>query len=123
MIEIIINGETFKADNYDCSPTLVSTGDRTQTLDGADHVENQMMKWCIKASFADRSRDETARLLRSVLSSRYITVTFQSPLNEIKTSDFILQNNPSIPVKIWKTGLQYYENISIELLEKGAAYI
>jgi len=124
MIEITINSEIFKANTYDCSPTLVNIGDKVQTLDGVDHIENQMIKLSIKAGFTDISRAETARLLQALYSSKYPVVTFINPItNTAETRTFILQNNPSIPVKIWKTYMQYYESTSVELLEKGASFI
>jgi len=124
MVEIIINGQIFKANTYDCHPTKAGTSNQLQTIDGADHVSNVKIKEKIMAGFVDISDIETARLLQAVYSSPYLTVTFlNSRKNVTETKVFRLTNDPSIPVKIWKSYLKYYEGTSIELLEKGATRI
>jgi hypothetical protein len=120
LVEIIINGETFKAKAYDCHLVTVEIGDKTQTLDGADHVEGRKLKRYITAGFTDISRTEASRLLQAVYSNRYLTVTYNDTYtNSVKTGTFILQNDPSMPVKIWRN-LKYFEGTVIELKEKGA---
>jgi hypothetical protein len=122
MVEIVINGEKFNAETYDCHPTSANVGDKVQTQDGVNHVESQLIKLYIKASFPDFSKEETARFLQVIYSSVYPSIEFMNPFsNRRETKLFILQNNPSIPVVLWRGNLQYYKGIEIELLEKGAS--
>ena len=121
MINITINDQVFKADEYECSPLLIDTGNRVRTLDGVDHVENRKVKRQVKAAFTDMKRTDLHRLI-SACSGAYLTVTYFDTIhNQEETRIFILQNNPSIPMKIWKSHMQYYTGIMIELLEKGAS--
>lgn len=120
MINITIENEAFNANQYECSPTLVNVGDSVQTLDGVNHIENRKIKRSIKATFIDMKRADLYRLLQVCLKP-YLTVTYFDTLsNQEETRIFILQNNPSSKIKIWKSHLQYYEGTVLELLEKGA---
>lgn len=122
MYEIKINNETFHPNDFTCTIRLVRTGDEVQTQDGVDHVEARKKKRAISATWQDISREEMSRLLNALLSTTYPTVTYIDPLTNIQqTRTFILQNDPSVPVKVWKN-LQYYDATSIELLEKGAEW-
>lgn len=122
MINITINNEEFKPNNYECSPLLVETGDRTRTLDGIDHVEGIKIKRSIKVTFIDIKKNELYRLLQACLKSPLTVTYFDSISNQVETRIFLLQNNPSAVMKIWKNHLQYYEGTTVELLEKGAEY-
>lgn len=120
MISITINNEIFNTDEYDCSPVFVDGGDKVRTLDGVDHIEGRKIKRHITATFSDMKRADMYRLIRACLGA-YITVKyFDSITNQEETRIFILQNNPSAPMKIWKSHLQYYNGTTVELLERGA---
>lgn len=120
MVDITINNETFTANKYECSPVLVEIGDRTRTLDGTDHVEGIKLKRNIKATFIDVKRDNLYRLVQSCLQMPITATYFDSINNQTETRKFLLQNNPSIQMKIWKKGLQFYDAVQIDLLEKEA---
>lgn len=120
MIEITINGEVFKAKTYDCHLISVDMGDKVQTQDGVNHVQGRKLKRYISFGFSDLSRSETHRLIQALYSNRYLDVTyFDTYTNVHRTGIFILQNDPSAPVKIWRK-IQYFNGISVELMEKGA---
>lgn len=120
MVNITIENEVFNANQYECSPVLVETGDSTQTIDGVNHVEGRKIKRSIRATFIDMKRADLYRLLQVCLKT-YLTVTYFDTISNMEeTRIFILQNNPSSPMKIWKNHLQYYEGTVLELLEKGA---
>ena len=122
VVNITINGEIFTANEYNCYLASVAIGDKTQTRDGTDHVESIKKKRCISAKLSDVKRADGTRLIKALYSSAYLTVTyFDTYDDKEETRVFILQNDPTAPMKIWKSNLQYYDSISIELKEKGAS--
>lgn len=120
MVEIIISNQSFKANTYDCRLLSVETGDKVQTLDGTDHVQGRKLKRYISAGFTDLPKTEAYRLLQAVYLDRYLTVTYYDTYtNTTKTGAFILQNDPSVPVKFWRSK-QIFEGTKVELKEREA---
>lgn len=119
-MQITINNEMFKLLSYECSPVLVELGDRTETMDGTTHIENRKIKRRISATTADLLREDAYRLMQ-VLNNGYLNVTYQDTmLNAEDTRIFILENNPQFVMKHWRSGREYYNGVSLELIEKRA---
>ena len=120
MVEITIENEIFKADSYSCSPLFARIGDTVQTLDGTDHSEGMKLKRHVVASFIDIEDKEMIRLLKASLKNN-VTITYYDSINgHFETRVFKIQNDPTVPMKIWKDHLHYYEQTTVDFKEKGA---
>lgn len=119
-MQITIENETFNLMSYDCSLLFVETGDRTQTLNGVDHIERGKVKRHIKA-FTSDLYPEQASILYGLLKNRIVTVTYiDTPTNTEQTRIFIMQEDLLASKKMWKNINKFYSGMSLDLLEKGA---
>jgi len=123
MQEIKINDVEYKTSAITPSIRFVGIADEVQTLDGVTHVDQRKKKRHIVAVFEDISKELAGDLLNNVLSQTYHEIGYIDPESKVEeVREFILVSSPVAQVKIWKNSLEYYKEISLEFIEKGASW-